>query len=172
MLYYGLLQFLPTSPMPGHRAAYALRRVALGRIASECGSGVIVKSRAYFGRGERLRVGNRSQLGLRMRADSDLTLGDDVIMGPDVVIMAWSHRFDSLDVPINRQGATDPRPVVVGSDVWIGTRVILLPGVTVGDHSVIGAGSVVAHDVPPYSVVAGVPARVIRDRRETRGGRQ
>ena len=88
-LYYGMLQFLPTSPMPGYRVAYALRRLTVERIALRCGSGVIVKSRAYFGRGERLCIGDRSQIGLRMRADSDLVLGDDVIMGPDVVIMAW-----------------------------------------------------------------------------------
>lgn len=166
LVYYGILQFLPTSPMPGHRFAYAMRRAAIKHIAFRCGEDVVVKSRAYFGAGTRLQVGDRSQLGLRMRADSDLVVGDDVVMGPDVVIMSWSHRFDRIDVPINQQGSTEVSPVVIGNDVWIGTRVVILPGVHVGNHAVIGAGAVVTKDVPTYAVVVGVPARVIRDRRD------
>lgn len=166
LAYYAFLQYLPTSPVPGYRLAYWLRRAAVKSIFRRCGEGVIVKSRAYFGRGMNVEVGDRSQLGLGMRADSEFKIGDDVIMGPDVVIMSWTHRFDSLDLPINRQGAGEIRPVVVGNDVWLGTRSILTPGVRIGDHAIVGAGAVVTKDVPDYAIVAGVPARFIRDRRE------
>lgn len=57
------------------------------------------------------------------------------------------------------------RPVVIGNDVWIGTRVIIMPGVHVGNHVIIGANSVVTHDVPDYSVVAGCPAKIVRKRK-------
>lgn len=165
LAYYGLLQFLPTSPLPGHKIAYALRGVIVRRLFAECGPGVVVKSRVYFGRGANVRVGARSQLGLNLRADSDFVLGDDVVMGPDVVIMSWTHRFDRLDIPMSQQGEGPVRPVTIGSDVWLGTRCIILPGVTVGEHAIVGAGAVVTKDVAPYAIVGGVPARVIGDRR-------
>lgn len=161
-LYYGLLQFLPTSPVPGHRLAYSLRRLAARWFFEECGRDVIIKSRAYVGNGSHVRLGDRSQLGIRLRADSELVVGEDVVMGPDVVVMSWTHRFDRTDIPINQQGAGPVLPVRIGDDVWVGTRVIILPGVHVGNHSVIGAGAVVTKDVPEWAVVAGVPAKVIK----------
>lgn len=171
VVYYVCLQHLPTSPTPGYRLGYRLRRVAVRRIFRRCGDDVIVKSRVYFGRGANVEVGHRSQLGIGLRADSEFSLGNDVIMGPDVVIMSWGHCFDRTDVPMNQQGACEVKPVVVGDDVWLGTRAILMPGVHIGDHAVVGAGAVVTADVPDYAVVAGVPARVLRDRRDPIDGR-
>ena len=85
-------------------------------------------------------------------------------MGPEVVIWTTNHRFDRIDIPIMQQGNRPSAPVWIGDDVWIGTRVIILPGVKVGNHAVIGAGAVVAKDVPPWAVVAGNPAEIIRYR--------
>ena len=73
--------------------------------------------------------------------------------------------FDDLEIPIWWQGL-DEQGIVVEDDVWIGTHVVICDGVTVGAHSVLAAGSVVTKDVPPYSVVGGVPARVLYDRRD------
>lgn len=165
-LYYAIAQFLPTQPVPGWRFAYALRRVLVKRIFKRCGRDVIVKSRAYFGTGDGLIVGDRSQIGQGSRIGHGVVLGCDVIMGPDVVIFTGGHAYADPDNPINLQGATPNRPVVVGDDVWIGTRVIVMPGVQIGAGAVVGAASVVTKDVPPYAVVAGNPARVIKWRRE------
>ena len=63
------------------------------------------------------------------------------------------------------QGFEEERPVVIGNDVWIGDRVIILPGVHVGDGSILAAGAVVTKDVPPYAIVGGVPAKLIRMRK-------
>ena len=86
------------------------------------------------------------------------------MMGTDVTIITRNHRFDRADIPMMEQGFEEERPVYIGNDVWIGDRVLILPGVHIGDGSIIAAGAVVTKDVPPHSIVAGVPARKIKDR--------
>ena len=84
----------------------------------------------------------------------------------NVTIITRNHRFDRTDIPMMEQGFEPERPVTIGDDVWIGDRVMILPGVTVGTGSILAAGAVVAEDVPDYAIAAGVPARVIRLREE------
>ena len=121
---------------------------------------------AYFGTGKNIEMGDYSQLGINCKVEEDLVLGDYVLMGPDVVIFSSSHEYKNPDVPIMLQGGIERKPVVIGNDVWIGTRVIIMPGVHIGNHVIIGANSVVTHDIPDYSVAAGSPARVVRNRKE------
>lgn len=162
--YYAVARFLPTQPVPGWRLAYAVRRALCRWIFAACGRDVIIKSGAYFGDGRLIRIGDRSQLGQNCRVENDLTLGCDVVMGPDVYIMSSAHSFERLDIPVNQQGAEPRRPVVIEDDVWLGARVIVMPGVRIGSQAVVGAGSVVTRDVPPRAVVVGVPARAVRCR--------
>lgn len=164
VLYYAFAQHLPTEPVPGYRFGYWLRRTLVKRIAASCGSKILVKRRAYIGRGVGLRLGDNAELGQNARIDQPVTIGDHVLMGPDVVILTVLHGFEDPDVPIILQGKQETRPVVIGNDVWIGTRVIILPGVSVGDGAVIGAGAVVTKDVPAGAIVGGSPAEVIRMR--------
>ena len=86
-------------------------------------------------------------------------------MGPDVVILTSNHKADRIDIPIGAQGMTGKRKVTIGNDVWIGQRVMIMPGVTIGDGCIIAAGAVVTKDVAPYSIVGGVPARVLKMRK-------
>ena len=86
------------------------------------------------------------------------------MMGTDVTVITRNHRFDRIDIPMMRQGFEEEKPVYIGDDVWIGDRVIILPGVHVGNGCVIAAGSVVTKDVAPYTVVGGVPAHFIKER--------
>ncbi len=166
LLYYGFAQHFPTQPVPGWKLGYALRRFLVSRIFRSCGTGVNVKKHAYFGDGATLEVGNRAQIGANSKIDHNVYIGDDVLMGPDVVIMTGGHEFEDPSVPINKQPESPPRPVRIGRDVWIGTRVVILPGVEIGEGSVIGAGSVVAKSLPPFSIAVGVPAKVVRRRGE------
>ena len=85
-------------------------------------------------------------------------------MGPEVVFYTRGHRFDRTDITMIEQGSTESEPITVGNDVWIGRRVIIMPGVNIGDGCVIGAGAVVTKDIPAYSVVGGVPAKIIKSR--------
>ena len=86
-----------------------------------------------------------------------VTIGDHVMCGPNVSIITANHPLDAM---ARRRGDTVVKPITIGNDVWIGTGAIILPGVTVGDGAVIAAGAVVKDDVPPYTMVAGVPAVV------------
>lgn len=164
IFYYSIAQFLPMQPMPGYKYFYKLRYFFTRKIIKHCGKDVIVKNRAYFGNGLRLSVGDRSQIGQNCTLGGAIILGSDVLMGPDVVMMATSHAYDRIDIPINRQGATEEKAITIGDDVWIGTRVIILPGVEVGSHSIIAAGSVVTKSCDSYSIIGGVPATLIRKR--------
>ncbi|MEA5474119.1 acyltransferase [Synechococcus sp. CCY9201] len=94
-------------------------------------------------------------------------VGDNVRIGSHSTLAGQNHRFSDFSIPIRGQG-TIRRGIVIDEDVWIGSRVVVLDGVRIGSHSVIGAGSVVTKSIPSYSVAAGNPARVIRDRRTSR----
>jgi len=90
-------------------------------------------------------------------------IGDNVLVGGMAAIIGYSHGFDERSIPISQQPIT-AQGIRIGSDVWIGAHATVLDGITVGDGAIVGAGSVVTHDVPPHTVVAGVPARVLRRR--------
>tara|TARA_B100000749_G_C18190003_1_gene367510 strand:- start:338 stop:640 length:303 start_codon:yes stop_codon:yes gene_type:complete len=94
---------------------------------------------------------------------ANICIGDDVLIGSGVHLYSSNHRFDQRDTPIASQGYSPSEDLVIENDVWIGANAIILPGVRVGQHSVIGAGSVVSKSIEPYSVYAGVPARKIKD---------
>jgi maltose O-acetyltransferase len=94
-----------------------------------------------------------------------VTIGDRVLFGPAVQLLAVTH---PLDAKLRAQGLEHAEPIAIGDDAWLGGGVIVLPGVTIGDRAVVGAGSVVTRDVPADTVVAGNPARVIRSLEEAR----
>jgi maltose O-acetyltransferase len=161
-IYYIFASKLPTQPVPGWRIGYAIRRFIISKIAEKCGKNIIVKQNAYIGSGLGLRLGDNTQLGANSRIGPNVSLGDNVLMGPDCVIMTTAHAFENREVPIRLQGALPIKPIIIGDDVWIGTRVVILPGVKVGNGAVIGANSVVTKNIEPYAVVGGVPAKFIR----------
>lgn len=86
-------------------------------------------------------------------------------MGPECVIYTQNHKHSNIDIPMIDQGFEEIRPVHIMDDVWIGSRVIILPGVTIGKGCIIAAGSVVTKSIPDYSIVGGVPGKVIKSRR-------
>ena len=113
----------------------------------------------------RTSLGDYSGIGVNARINGTCTIGDYVMMGADVTVITHNHSFERTDIPMMDQGFEEERPVVIGNDVWIGDKVTILPGVNIGDGSIIGAGAVVTHDVPPYAIVGGVPAKIIRMRK-------
>lgn len=166
--YYTLGAHLPRSYAPGGGVGARLRAAAGRRLLDHAGAGVNIEHGAAFGSGRGIRLGARSGLGVDAEILGPVHIGDDVMMGPRCTIISANHRFDDLTVPMNRQGWSEVgRPVVIEDDVWIGANVTITAGVRVGHGSVLAAGSVVTKDVPPFSIVGGVPARVLGSRLRT-----
>jgi len=91
-----------------------------------------------------------------------------VLLARNVHIADHAHAFENIDVPIMEQGINRIAPVTIGRETWLGQNVVVLPGVTIGKHCVIGANSVVNSSIPDYCVAVGAPARVVRQyNRET-----
>ena len=111
--------------------------------------------------GATLEIGARSlvNFGTSIVATNSVTIGPRCLIGTHCMIM--DTPFHNVD-PNRRLDPPATEPIQIGENVWIGARVIVMPGVTIGDDCAIGAGSVVTHDVPPRSLAAGVPAKVIR----------
>jgi acetyltransferase-like isoleucine patch superfamily enzyme len=112
------------------------------------------------------RIGNHVWIGPQAYFDArDLVIEDYVGWGPGAKVLGSAHSGEPLDVPIISTNLVI-KPVVIGYGADIGVNAVILPGVHVGAHAIVGAGAVVTQDVPDYAVVAGVPARVIRSRRD------
>lgn len=105
-------------------------------------------------------IGDHSRIGLHNTVIGPVKIGHHVNLAQGVTITALNHNFKDADKRIDEQGISTT-PVTIGDDIWIGANAVVLPGVTIGDHSVVAAGAVVTKDVPPRSLVAGVPARII-----------
>ena len=132
-------------------------------ILAKCGKNVNIEKGAEFP--SSVELGDYSGIGIRAQINGKVIIGKHVMMGPDVCIYVRNHTYDRTDIPMDLQGFSPERPVIIGDDVWIGTKVIILPGVIIGQGSIIGAGSVVTKDVPEYAVVGGNPAHIIKMRK-------
>lgn len=133
-------------------------------ILKECGKNVNIEKGAVFS--AKASLGNNSGFGKRALIQGEVKVGDNVMMGPDCIIYTQNHRFDDLETPMIEQGFQEEIPVVIGDDVWIGVRVTILPGVHIGNHTVIAAGAVVTKDIPDYAIAGGVPAKVLKFRNQ------
>jgi acetyltransferase-like isoleucine patch superfamily enzyme len=137
------------------------RNVTIGKGAIIACTGVIAN------RGVGLEIGDYSAVGAQsfIGCQGGIRLGSNVIMGPGVRIFSENHNYADLATPIRLQGE-NRTGVVIEDDCWIGSGVTILDGVTIGNGSLIAAGSVVTKSIPPFSVVAGVPAKVLKNRRQ------
>ena len=165
VLYYGFAIYLPKSNRPyAFKLTKPIRYYICKNIFDKCGRNVTVERGAYFGDGRGITIGNNSGIGVNCKIQQNVKIGNDVMMGEDVIIMTTTHKFDDCSIPMRIQGLEN-LPVIIEDDIWIGSRVIILPGTKIGKGSIIGAGAVVTKDVPKYSIVGGVPAKVIRSRK-------
>lgn len=162
LIYYTVAMHLPSSCSGIKIGQKAIRAFCGKLMLKHCGKKVNIEKGATFS--ARVSLGDYSGIGVNARINGTCTIGDYVMMGTDVIVLTRNHNFSRTDIPMMHQGFEEERPVVIENDVWIGDRVIILPGVKVGEGSVLAAGAVVTHDVPAYTVVAGVPAKVIKIR--------
>lgn len=163
-LYYGIAKHLPESGGPLGCVGRTSRMCCAKLILEKCGKNVNIEKNARFS--PRTEIGDNSGIGINAHFYGKVVIGNNVMIAPDCTIYVRNHRFDSLEVPMCQQGSTEEQPVIIGSDVWIGGHVIILPGVHIGDGSIVGAGSVVTKSVEPYTIVAGNPAKLIGKRQK------
>jgi acetyltransferase-like isoleucine patch superfamily enzyme len=114
-----------------------------------------------------MRIGDRVSINSHVCIDASdggrITIGDDVLIGPNAVLRASNHVFSEIGRPINQQGHAGG-DIIIEKDVWIAANVVVVPNARIGSHAVVAAGAVVNRDVEPWTVVGGVPARVISQR--------
>ncbi|MGA2962919.1 MAG: acyltransferase [Candidatus Korobacteraceae bacterium] len=144
----------------------ALRYMLVARLARNCGDNVSVFEGVYLFELENMSIGNNVSIHQMcyISAAGGVSIGDGVAIAHGSSIMSTEHNYSDPSLPIIDQGGRYAQ-VTLSNDVWIGAGVRILAGVSVGEHSVIGAGAVVTRDVLAFSVAAGVPARVIRTMR-------
>ena len=106
-------------------------------------------------------IGDHTRIGLHNTIIGPVTIGSHVNLAQGITITALNHNFDDSEKRIDQQGIST-KEVVLEDDIWVGANAVILPGVTIGKHAVVAAGAIVTKDVPPHSLVAGVPAKVIR----------
>ncbi|MCX8131260.1 MAG: acetyltransferase [Clostridia bacterium] len=165
ILYYFVARHLPGSDTVYSLGSKKIRRGICKQLFRKTGKNINIEHGAFFGSGRDIEIGDNSGLGVNCRVSGPLKIGDNVMMGPDVMIYTQNHNFDRTDIPMNSQGNSPKRDVVIGNDVWIGARSIILPGVKIGEGAIVAAGAVVTKDVEPYSIVGGNPARIIKFRK-------
>jgi len=147
------------------RMATVVRRMICRKLFRETNGAFSVGRGVDFGYlGHHIFLNDHANLGnyLKIKGNGNLHVGKHVLMGDDVIINTQDHKY------LKPEGYDEfvTGNVSIGDYVWVGDRVIILRGVNIGEHSILGAGSVVTRDIPSHSVVAGNPARVIKSRKE------
>jgi maltose O-acetyltransferase len=147
--------------IPGETGCYLRARL----YGFKCGQRVRVLANVVIYHPRSLVIGNDCDItrGCQLNAGGGIEIGNDVLIGPGTMIWSQNHRYESARVLIRNQDYKRAK-VTLGDDVWIGAGSIILPGVHLARGTVVAAGSVVNRSTEPYSVVAGVPAQVIRQR--------
>jgi len=165
VLYTVIFKRFPISSLPivGKLSSRA-RYWCCKHIFLRCGKNVNIERGASFGTGFELEIGDNSGLGRYCHVPSDIKIGSDVMMAPNVFVLDVNHAFDRIDIPMNCQGSTVHARTIIEDDVWIGMRVIVLPGRCIRKGSIVGAGCVLTKSFPEYSVIGGNPSKLIRNR--------
>lgn len=137
-----------------------------GAGAISVGKGVHIRSGCWiqtYDKGE-IRIGDKTLIGFRCKitARNKISIGKNVLFADNVYITDFDHVYKDTALPVRDQKWTDGEVVIIEDDVWLGQNAVIRPGVTIGRHSVVGSSAVVTKSIPPFSVVAGVPSRIIR----------
>ncbi len=134
--------------------------------AKRVGEGCFYLDLIVWLNGDRIELGDRVAFnwGCYVNGFGGLTIGDGAEFGPGVMIHTANHVIDDPHASVTEQGWRDDPPMTIGKSCWIGMGACVLPGVQIGDGCIVGAGSVVVHDLPPYTLAVGNPARVVRER--------
>lgn len=166
-LYYGFARFFPpTNSCYIGRIGGKLRNTCARHLFKKCGNNINIEFMADFGKGNNIEIGNNSGIGIHCHVPNNIYIGDNVMMGPYVYFLDnITHQFNRTDIPIIQQGHKVIKTrTIIENDVWIGRQCIIGGGKRIGNHSIIGAGSVVFKDIPSSVIAVGNPVRIIKNR--------
>lgn len=137
------------------------RERLLKKLFGSIGEGVEIRPPLHCDYGQHTHIGARTfaNFNLVLLDVARITIGEDVQIGPNVQLLTATH---PLEAEPRRQKLESAKPITLGNNVWLGGGVIVCPGVTIGDNTVVGAGSVVTRDLPPNVLAYGNPARLVR----------
>ncbi|HCD2301120.1 TPA: galactoside O-acetyltransferase, partial [Escherichia coli] len=142
-----------------HPSEVDKRESLIKEMFATVGENAWVDPPVYFSYGSNIHIGRNfyANFNLTIVDDYTVTIGDNVLIAPNVTLSVTGH---PVHHELRKNGEMYSFPITIGNNVWIGSHVVINPGVTIGDNSVIGAGSVVTKDIPPNVVAAGVPCRI------------
>lgn len=162
IIYYLIISKLPNSWWPGGKLYNALRVALIQRILP-LGNNVRIQKNVYIGSGNNVSIGNDCQINELVRLDN-VAIGNNVMIARECIILGKMHENNSTEIPMNLQGVKAVEKTIIEDDVWLGLRVIIMPGIKIAKGTIIAAGAVVTRDTEPNSIYGGVPARKIKDR--------
>ncbi len=156
------------SNLPRIEPSQRLRGYYYGQLLANCGKNFRVGVGARIRNPALVSVGSNCYLGEDAHLypwNEKIVIGNNVLIAAGAKIISRNHAFEKLGLPISSSGYNN-QPIIIDDDVWIGFNVVILAGVTIGRGSIIGANAVVTKNIEPYSIMGGVPARLIRKRNE------
>jgi maltose O-acetyltransferase len=162
VLYTAIGKHLPMSGARVSLGARKFRQFCAHLILDDCGKWVNIDKGVTFATD--IKLGNGSGIGAGCSIPTGVSIGENVMMGIDILMFTNEHRHDDITIPMGRQGRTEVEPIVIEDDVWIGSRSLIMKGVTIGHGAIIAAGSVVTKDIPPYEIWGGNPAHFLKSR--------
>lgn len=162
ILYYTIINKLPGSGFLFGSFFNAVRLACVSMIFP-IGKKCKFQNNIYFGNGKDIRIGEHCQINEYVKLDN-VRIGNYVMVARYVTFLGKKHSTASVDIPMLMQGQMETEQTVVEDDVWIGANAIIMPGLKLAKGTIVGAGSVVTHDTVQYSVVGGIPARLIKYR--------
>lgn len=161
-MYYIILSKLPNSTFP-LGSFFNYLRIGFAKKIIRIGNGCKLQNNVYFGDGKNISIGNNCQINDNIRLDNVL-IGNHVMIARDCIFLGKMHNFSNLDTPMINQGASISQPTLIEDDVWIGARVIVMPGVKISRGTIVGAGAVLTKDTVENGIYGGVPAKLLKKR--------
>lgn len=167
LLFKSFIDFSMIKDMIARSIYYSVNHT-IGKKQARIGKGSKVHATAILRQGFNIEIGegcliNHNNVLQAGKVDGKIKIGNYVHTGANVMIIAFNHAFDTRDIPTIQQDYYDA-DVIIGDDVWVGGGSIILPGVNIGKGAIIAAGAVVNSDVPEYTIVGGIPAKVLKYR--------
>ncbi len=164
IFYYLFIQKLPHSRLWG--GFNSIRRSYVSKVLKVMpnDSNSKFENGVYISDAKKLKIGAHVRINEHVFLQGEITIGDYVMMAPNTSIYTITHKFSDAAIPMVQQGKTEPKKVTLKNNCWLGRNVVVLPGITIGEGAIVGANSVVTKDVAPFTIVGGVPAKLIRTR--------